>query len=194
MEITVHPLDPGRLEDYLAFFDREAFSDNPEWADCYCLFYHVPDPDWESRTGARNREDAAALIRAGGLRGWLAYDAGRPIGWCNANAKERFARLAAESAQWGEARPGERVLSVVCFVVAPAYRRKGVARLLLQEACAGAARAGYRWAEGYPRKVERNAAQAYHGPLALYRSEGFTELRELEQSWIVRRDLGRARP
>jgi GNAT superfamily N-acetyltransferase len=178
MEITVHPLDPGRLEDYLAFFDREAFSDNPEWADCYCLFYHVPDPDWESRTGERNREDAA----------------GRPIGWCNANAKERFARLAAESAQWGEARPGERVLSVVCFVVAPAYRRKGVARLLLQEACAGAARAGYRWAEGYPRKVERNAAQAYHGPLALYRSEGFTELRELEQSWIVRRDLGRARP
>jgi GNAT superfamily N-acetyltransferase len=194
MEISVHPLDAGRLEDYLTFFDREAFSDNPEWASCYCLFYHVPDPDWEPRTGAQNREDAAALIRAGELQGWLAYDGKRPIGWCNANAKERFARLAAESAQWGAAVPGQRVLSVVCFVVAPAYRGQGVARALLQEACAGAARAGYQWAEAYPRKVDRDAAQAYHGPLALYLSERFTKVRELDQIWIVRRDLGRAQP
>jgi len=192
VKITVHPLDARRLEDYLAFFDREAFTDNPEWAGCYCLFYHLADPDWESRTGAQNREGAAALIRSGGLKGWLAYDGGRPIGWCNANSKERFARLAAESAQWGAADPGERVLSVVCFVVAPAYRGRGVARALLQEACAGASKAGYLWAEAYPRKVDRSAAQAYHGPLALYRSEGFTKLRELEQSWIVRRDLRRA--
>jgi GNAT superfamily N-acetyltransferase len=189
MQITVYPLDSSRLEDYLAFFDREAFTDNPEWAGCYCLFYHLPDPGWEARTGAQNREGAAALIRSGGLQGWLAYDVSRPIGWCNTNAKERFARLAAENAQWGAAVPGERVLSVVCFVVAPAYRGRGVARALLQEACTGAARAGYQWAEAYPRKVDRNAAQAYHGPLALYLSEGFTKLRELDQFWIVRRDL-----
>jgi ribosomal protein S18 acetylase RimI-like enzyme len=189
MEIGVHPLDPDRLEDYLAFFDRDAFADNPEWASCYCLFYHVTDPEWDTRTGAQNREAAAALIRSGGLRGFLAYDGRRPIGWCNANLKERFERLAAESSRWGAASPGERVLSVVCFVVAPAYRRQGVARLLLQEACAAAAREGYHWAEAYPRKEARSAAQAYHGTLALYQSEGFTTHRELSEFWIVRRDL-----
>lgn len=189
MDIRVHPLDPGRLEDYLAFFDRDAFADNPEWASCYCLFYHIAGPDWDTRTGAQNREGAAALIRSGAMRGFLAYDGRKPIGWCNANGKERFERLAAESAQWGAVLPGERVLSVVCFVIAPTYRGQGVARRLLQAACEVGAGQDYAWAEAYPRKVDRTAAQAYHGPFALYRREGFTVYRELDESWIVRRDL-----
>jgi ribosomal protein S18 acetylase RimI-like enzyme len=191
MEISVHPLDPSRLEHYLAFFDRDAFADNPEWASCYCMFYHIPDPDWDARTGAQNRETSAALIRSGSLRGFLAYDGRRPIGWCNANGKERFQRLAAESSLWGAASPGEPVLAVVCFVVAAAYRGQGIARRLLQEACSAAAREGYHGVEAYPRKETRSTAQAYHGPLALYQSEGFMRHRELGEFWIVRRDLRR---
>jgi len=194
MEIEVHPLDPDRLQDWLAFFDREAFADNPEWAACYCLFYHTPDPDWEARSGAQNREEASARIRSVALRGFLAYRGGRPIGWCQADGKERFARLAAESEQWGAALAEERLLSVVCFVIAPDCRRQGVARRLLQAACRSGAAQGYHWAEAYPRKQALSAAQAYHGPLALYRREGFTMHRELEQFWIVRRDLRPLKP
>jgi ribosomal protein S18 acetylase RimI-like enzyme len=194
MEISAHQLEADRLEDFLAFFDRDAFSDNPDWAGCYCLFYHIAGPDWDARTGAQNRTEAAALIRSGALRGFLAYYGKRPIGWCNANGKEHYGRLAAESAQWGEVSPAERVLSVVCFVIAPAYRGQGVARRLLRQACAAGAGQGYDWAEAYPRKVDRTAAQAYHGPLALYRSEGFTTYRELEEFRIVRRDLRPLRP
>ena len=37
-EITFDRLTPERLEDYLDFFDAPAFTDNPDWASCYCFF------------------------------------------------------------------------------------------------------------------------------------------------------------
>ncbi len=32
--VEVVALTPARRDDYLAFFDRVAFADNPEWAKC----------------------------------------------------------------------------------------------------------------------------------------------------------------
>ena len=46
--ISVERLTPARRDDFLGFFDHErgpAFADNPEWAKCYCHFYHVPEGD-----------------------------------------------------------------------------------------------------------------------------------------------------
>lgn len=43
--ITVLRLAPERRDDYLRFLDHDrgpAFADNPEWARCYCHYYHVP--------------------------------------------------------------------------------------------------------------------------------------------------------
>jgi ribosomal protein S18 acetylase RimI-like enzyme len=189
MGIEVVPLNPERLEDYLRFFDQSAFSDNPAWADCYCLFYHVPEAEWEKRSGPQNRQEAAALIRAGGLSGFLAYEAGEPVGWCNANRKERYALLAGSRELWEPGEAGGRVLSVVCFVIEPAHRRRGIARALLAAACAAAETQGLAWVEAYPRKQARIAAQHYHGPVELYRQQGFTVHRELADSWIVRKRL-----
>ena len=189
MGFDVVALDAGRLDDYLLFFDRVAFADNPDWADCYCLFYHVPGSEWEQRSGARNREEAAALIRAGSLSGFLAYEGATPVGWCNANRKERYALLAGQKELWDPGEAGGRVLAVVCFVVAPTHRRRGIARRLLSAACEAAGAQGLVWVEAYPRKDAQNAAQHYHGPLALYRELGFTVHRDLADYWIVRKSL-----
>lgn len=32
--VEIWPLAPSRLSDFLAFFDRDAFADNPHWAGC----------------------------------------------------------------------------------------------------------------------------------------------------------------
>jgi len=190
MGYRVAAADAGRLEDFLSFFDGAAFSDNPDWADCYCLFYHESAEGWEQRTRAQNREGAAAMLRSGEMRGFLAYDGDRPVGWCNANRKERFRRLAGQPELWaqGKAAAG-RVLSVVCFVIDPGERRRGLARLLLRTACSAAAAEGLDWVEAYPRKEASTPAQHYHGPLPLYLSEGFAAFRELPDFWIVRKDL-----
>lgn len=39
-DLEIRPLGPHRLDDFLRFFDREGFRDNPFWADCYCMEAH----------------------------------------------------------------------------------------------------------------------------------------------------------
>jgi ribosomal protein S18 acetylase RimI-like enzyme len=189
MNVRIVPLEAARLEDWLHLFDRVAFSDNPEWAGCYCLFYHLPAEEWEKRSGTQNREEAAGLIREGGLSGFLAYESGKPVGWCNANRKDRYALLAGSPQLWDPQEDGSRTLAVVCFVVAPGLRRRGIARSLLEEACAAARADGLERVEAYPRKKARTAAQHYHGPMELYRGQGFAVHREFPDYWIVRRSL-----
>ena len=40
MSVIIKSLGPELTDDFLYFFDNLAFSDNPEWAGCYCHFYH----------------------------------------------------------------------------------------------------------------------------------------------------------
>jgi ribosomal protein S18 acetylase RimI-like enzyme len=154
----------------------------------------VPAGEWEKRSGAQNREGAASLIRVGGLSGFLAYEGGKPVGWCNANRKERYALLAGSRELWEPQEDGSRTLSVVCFVIAPGHRRRGIARELLSAACDEARARGLERVEAYPRKKARTAAELYHGPLELYRGQGFAVHRELPDYWIVRKPLRPGRP
>ena len=34
--VEIHPVTEDRMDDWLAFFDRDAFAGNPAWASCYC--------------------------------------------------------------------------------------------------------------------------------------------------------------
>jgi hypothetical protein len=36
-DITVYPVTEDRVDDWLRFFDHDAFAGNPDWAACYCL-------------------------------------------------------------------------------------------------------------------------------------------------------------
>src|SRR5512138_1780422 len=46
--ITVHPVTADRVDDWLRFFDHDAFAGNPDWGSCYCLEPHVPvTPEFE---------------------------------------------------------------------------------------------------------------------------------------------------
>ena len=80
--ITVERLSPSTRDGYLAFFDHErgpAFSDNPEWARCYCQFYRTPRAlDWQAFTASENRVAAAAAIDCGEAEGYLAYAGATP--------------------------------------------------------------------------------------------------------------------
>jgi ribosomal protein S18 acetylase RimI-like enzyme len=181
--MEIRALTPELADDFFDFFDHRAFSDNPYWKSCYCIFFHRPEklPE-EAEIRTRRRDQARMLIREGRLRGYLAYDdSGHVIGWCNANHKTAYQRL-------GEPKSGdEHVLSIVCFVVDPRHRRQGIARSLLTKAIEEAARDGFRVIEAYPSSRAKSESGHYHGPLALYESFGFEKVpgRKL----IVRKNL-----
>jgi len=187
--VEVRPLTPERLEDYLRFFDRDAFADNPAWAACYCMC-HVGDwaeGEWESRGAAENRADIAGLIECGGVRGYLAYADGEPAGWVNAAPRSYFPGFqASEEYRVDDA---ERVGSIVCFVIAPHYRRHGIARKLLEAALDGFRGEGLTVAEAYPARNADSDGAAYHGPLEMYEAAGFRHFREMERQTIVRINL-----
>jgi GNAT superfamily N-acetyltransferase len=171
--MEIHPLTPERTDDFFEFFDVRAFADNPYWKGCYCTFFHRPEvlSEEEARHRPRRKEQARILIRDGGLQGYLAYgEDGRVIGWCNANRKTAYARL-------GSTDPiDENVLSIVCFAIDPALRRRGIARALLERALLDAAEQGMRWVEAYPSARAKSASGHYHGPLTLFEDLGFKKV------------------
>jgi GNAT superfamily N-acetyltransferase len=186
--IEIHPLTAERQEDFLAYFDREAFADNPAWASCYCFFYRFDGgrDAWPARGYEENRAAQAAEIASGRASGLLAYADGRVVGWCHVAPRGDLPLLDAGPTE----HRAERVASVVCFNVKPAHRGMGVAKVLLDAACAEMAGRGFTIVEGYPMTgAPRDNAQAYHGPLKMYEDAGFTKHGEFEHFTIVRKTL-----
>jgi hypothetical protein len=123
--IIVRPLKPERLDDFLTFFDRDAFADNPDWASCYCQCYYIDHTKekWSERTGEQNRAQACELARNGAMQGYLAYIDGKPVGGCNAAAWRLVKALHDEPDPLSD-----KLGEIVCFVVAKPYRARGSRR------------------------------------------------------------------
>ncbi len=168
--ISVSPLSPATLGDFLRFFDGPAFSDNPKWSFCYCqCFYEDHDRIvWRDRTAEQNRALACERAATGAMQGYLACVDGRPVGWCGAAPRRLFVALNDEPTP-----DEEQVGAIMCFLVAPEYRGTGVARKLLAAACDGLRAQGVTIAEANPRPEASSAADNHFGPLRLYLSEGF---------------------
>ena len=185
--LVVKELTPDMVNDFLGFFDKDAFADNPGWSSCYCMEKHVAAADWSRRTGADNRRDQEARIRSGAARGLLAYVDGRPVGWCNAGPRRSM--IGQDHLPDLRTEDPDRVGAIVCFVIASQYRRHGVARQLLDAACDSLARQGFAVAEAYPSKLAETDAQEYRGPLQMYLDAGFETFRDTPRWAVVRKEL-----
>jgi len=187
--LTIREVTRERLDDFLRFFDRDAFADNPAWSDCYCMapYFAGTGEEWGLQTGEQNRAAINELIRSGQAQGLLAYADGKPVGWCNAAPRKLLRGLDRDLPM--EDGHDERVGSIACFVIAAPYRRHGVARALLEAACDRFRRMGLSFAEAYPRRAADTDAHNFVGPLQMYLAAGFQPYREVGRSVVVRRDL-----
>jgi GNAT superfamily N-acetyltransferase len=184
--VTVHPVSEDRIDDWLGFFDHDAFAGNPDWASCYCLEPHVQDTG-EILEGPWRQVRAAMVdrLRTGAAYGYLAYVDGTPAGWVNASPRSDYGLF--RLVDPGGPDPAS-VIGVSCFIVAPPYRRHGIAAMLLDRVIADAADRGARWIEGYPHDAP-DAAEAGHfrGPRHLYDTRGFEPVEQREHDTVMRR-------
>ena len=147
-DLSIKPLSPALVGEFLRFFDHEhgpAFADNPQWAKCYCHFYGVPRAiDWDSLTAQQNRVAMQSRIEVGEAEGFLAFQGNEAVGWMNAQPRHKlphcFERLGIAPTPLPCA-PYQAAV-IVCFVIAPAHRRSGVARRLLADGVAALATRG----------------------------------------------------
>ena len=192
--LELRELTPDRVNDFLDYFDQDAFADNPEGASCYCCYFHWVDAngeDWSSRTATANREWQTELIRRSETTGILAYLDNRPIGWCHAAEKRSLAHLSTMDILASS--DDESVGSIVCFVVTKRFRGTGLSSLLLKTACDLLAKRSLQIVEAYPDRQATDSYANFHGRLDMFLDAGFQMHRELEGDMtgivIVRRNL-----
>src|SRR2546428_12569213 len=88
-EIVVKELAPSLRDDFLLFFDSVALADNPDWSDCYCSAYHFTNNNGK----VESRHAVSNLVEEDRTHGFLVYDNGKPVGWCNAAPRSSDARV-----------------------------------------------------------------------------------------------------
>jgi len=167
-EIEIRPINADSADDVGGFFDTDAFPDNAAWGSCYCMFYFKGGHDsleWGNEPWQENRRDQLTRITRGQTTGALAYIDGKMVGWCNATARSEFPGLTDGQ--------DEGVVSIVCFAIAPPYRRHGVATRLLEGVVDHSKLNGAVRLEAYPVRDPDDERAAYHGSLDLYERAGF---------------------
>jgi len=188
-DVEIVRLRPELRDDYLRFFDSEAFADNPTWASCYCVSYtlNTPPADFDERTAAENRAQRAAQIERGEASGVLAYAGGKVVGWCHAAPRTALPLL--DGTPGFEAEDAATTGAIVCYVIAPAYRGQGLARRLLDSACELLRERGLRRVDAYPPAAAGTDAGSYHGRLGMYIDAGFERVRDAGRYVVVRKAL-----
>ena len=195
IEIAIFKLTPDRLDDYLYFFENVAHTDNNEWDRCYCVNF-CSDNNTEIadllRDAHQRREYAIKYVNEGIIQGYLAYNEGQVIGWCNTNDRADCLHCFGWQIISGNSKTIEdskKVKSIFCFTVAPAMRGKHVATALLKQVIQDACQDGYDFIESYPNKTESDMYYNFVGPLELYKKFGFEQYGETENRLVLRKNL-----
>lgn len=186
--ISIHPVTEDRVDDWLHFFDHDGFAGNPSWASCYCLEPHVPaTKEQPERPWRESRAAVSARLRNRATFGYLAYVDGRAAGWVNASLRSDYGQFHDVDPDGPNARS---VIGIGCFLVAPPYRRHGMASLLLDRVIADAASRGAQWVEGYPHNTpEESDAGHFRGTRGMYEARGFHQVETRERYTVMRRQV-----
>ncbi len=170
MSVEVLPA-VGRYDDFYEVVGVK----KPGGAGCWCMAYRDSRVPNEER--AQYMRDECAQEPGPGV---LAYVDGEVAGWCSVAPRSSYRRLMrSRTIPFVDDRDA---WSIVCFVVRPAFRRRGLMHELLEGAVAHAAACGAEVVEGYPVVVEGadrvDLISGYVGTSRLFEAAGFTRASE----------------
>ena len=173
MNIEIHKQTPELAVDYVNFFDN-TLHNIENHTKCYCVCWCSSNSEGKDFSSPeKRREFAFQYVRDGSLQGYLAYNDGIAVGWCNANAKSDCLKCGGWRVCMGsvpiEDYTSVKIKSIFCFTVAPEMQRKGIATRLLARVCQDAAKDGFDFAEAYPSRVSAADSGNYEGHTDMYK-------------------------
>jgi GNAT superfamily N-acetyltransferase len=183
--LTFHPVSPSRLSDL-----ETIFGDCPDAAHCWCGYWLGTAAAYRAGRRGGNRAAFAARVSAGDAPGLVVYVDDTPAGWVCVAPRAAFVRL--EASRNFPATDPRPVWSVICFVLARAFRRRGLMRPMLAAAVEHARAAGAPAVEGYPFVPDGRTGPGnlFPGSLNAFLDEGFTLVARPSRTRArVRRDL-----
>lgn len=162
----IRRLGPGDLDAFDRLHDG---CEDGGW--CRCVAWWVPS--WQGfgdRSAEANRTLRADLFARGDYDGYLAFQGGEPVGWCQVGPRDRLAKLASQY----ELESDPATWAITCFKVIPLCRRAGVATKLLEAVLEDLPSRGALRVEAFPRRTEDDdAMELWTGPMALFARAGF---------------------
>jgi len=170
-----------------------------EGTPCFCRYWHFAgtNKEWEARCALEPQVNEAQLVEAITRRGeegmgLVARERETTIGWMKLTWRRALPKLTARVPYRDLDLEGGRVLSIGCFVVDPAMRRRGVARALVQGAIDVGPSWGARFLEAYPRRSDHalHDGEAWTGPERVFAELGFEVARDALQYPVLRRAFG----
>lgn len=190
MDIYMKKLTPEMAEEFLHYFDHDAFMDHEEWSACYCLQSHLSREEDEKCTlKEERRQKAKEFIEQGVMTGYLIFDGEKIVGWCNAGDKLDYGPLCADETFFTDRVERGRIKVLYCMDIAPGYRGKGIAKMVMKRVLTDAEEEGYAYVEGYPFSDTKRDYQ-YRGPAGLYEKYGFELYRKQDPFLIMRKKMG----
>jgi len=194
-EIKVVPATAEHWADMEEFFADQA---------CWCQYWRMSaseygrfpkGPAWKKQLQLR-RERLRHQVGDSPPPGMLAYLGSQMVGWCGIGPRQNMQRL--ERSRTIPRIDDRPVWSIVCFFIRPGFRRRGVARSLLQGVVQYAKQSGVAGLEAYPVEHQGkriNANSAYVGTVSMFQVEGFRKLTESAARtaglarWVMRLDF-----
>ena len=172
LPLVVKPLTPGRWADF-----EKLFGPRGACAGCWCMFWKLPNRDFQSLAYDGNKAAQKAIVESGHAPGLLAYHGREAVGWIAVEPRSQYPRLARSRvlAPVDE----QPVWSISCFFTRRDVRGKGVTAALLKACVEHVRKHGGKIVEGYPTEPKGGklpAAFAYTGLASAFRDAGFTEV------------------
>ena len=193
-DLVIRPATPERWPDVETVF-RGCAGDATR---CWCAYWYLPNRDFKAGKGEANRRMLQDRVEAGLEPGVLAYAGAEPVGWAGIAPRADFDRLRRSKPlaplddrpddRHNDRPDDQRVWALNCFVVARAWRRRGLMRPLIRGAVAHALAQGATVVEAYP--VDSRPPSHWDlflGTPAAFREAGFVEVaRRLPRRPILR--------
>ena len=176
--MEIHPVTPDRWDDLVDLFTRRGpRGGGGAGENCWCMW-------WRQRGRSReaNRRGMRTVVKEGREPGLLAYEDGVPVGWVSLSPRADLGHLQRSKHYGPREEADDRTWSIVCFIVHPTARHRGVAKALLQAAVEHAVSRGVSAIEAYPH--ERRAD--YMGSAEMFKAAGFEPVRSAGVRTIVR--------
>ena len=171
--IEVVPATPERWDDIVA-----VLGGNRERG-CWCQAPRGVAKGYGSAAPGERRQALRAQLEDSPPPGMLAFADGEIAGWCGFGVRTRLPRM--ERSRTIPKIDDQPVWSVLCFNVRTEFRRRGVARALLEGVVAYAHRSGAPGVEAYPIDPEGgrvNTSFGYVGVTPMFEQLGFERIVE----------------
>jgi GNAT superfamily N-acetyltransferase len=170
---------------------------------CHCQYWHFSGDKnaWLERlfhAPERNRQAFVEGLQSPELKGVVALTHDRAVGWMKLCPAERVQKLYEQRLYKGLpcfGGPREGVLTVGCMLVAEDWRRRGIARSMLQAGIELAKATGARAIEAFPRRHEQaQAPELWLGPLGIFLEAGFQVVNDFAPYPVLRYDVNGIQP